>query len=155
MKTSMPAEATAMLAQVKPEVTVTPTGTFETILGHKAEKVNLTMRVAVPIPAGVELPANIPSEFVVNMESWCASDVKMPASVMKLVGMVAQSMPGFGMEDMAKACPFALRMRMRLSMMPGWEMQVTVISQDEASPSPDLFKIPEGYKEVPMPKIGG
>jgi hypothetical protein len=155
MKTTTPPEAAAVLAQMKPEVTVVPTGVFETILGHKAEKVNVTFRMAIPIPAGAEVPPNMPTELVMNMENWCASDVKMPSSVMKLAGMAVQGMPGFSMEDMVKACPFSLRMRMRMSMMPGWEMLTAVTKQGEASPTADLFKIPEGYKEVPMPKIGG
>jgi hypothetical protein len=64
---------------------------------------------------------------------------------------VAQSMPGFGIEDIMKACPFPLQQSMRMSMMPGYAIVSTVTSATEASPAPDLFKVPADYKEVPAP----
>jgi hypothetical protein len=144
----------------KPEISVKPSGTFETIVGHRAEKVNISWRMPIPIPEGVEVPPGTPTEFSMDIENWCTTDLKMPASATRLMGSVAQSMPGFGLDELAKACPFALRSRMRMSMMPGYEILSTVTSASDASPSPDLFKLPAGYKEVPpptpkMPGIGG
>lgn len=151
-----PPEAAAILAQMKPVVTTTRSGTFETIQGYKAEKVDTTVQMQIPLPQGVEPPPGIPSEFVMTIESWCAPDVKLPTAASQFLGMATrESMPGFNMEDLAKACPFPLRSRMRMSMMPGWEMSMSVVSPGEVDLAPDLFKMPEGYKEVAPPKIGG
>jgi hypothetical protein len=134
----------------KPEISVKPSGTFETIVGHRAEKVNISFRMPIPVPEGVDLPPGMPTELTLDT-NWCATDLKMPATAMRLMGGVAQSMPGFGLDEMVKACPFALRSRMRMSMMPGYEILSTVTSASDASPSPDLFKLPAGLKEVPAP----
>jgi hypothetical protein len=135
----------------KPEISVKPSGTFETIVGHRAERVNISFRMPIPVPEGVDLPPGIPTELTLDIENWCATDLKMPAAAMRLMGGAAQSMPGFGLDEMIKACPFALRSRMRMSMMPGYEILSTVTSASDASPSPDLFKLPAGLKEVPAP----
>ena len=138
----------------KPEISVKPSGTFETIVGHRAERVNISFRMPIPVPEGVDLPPGMPTELTMDIENWCATDLKMPATAMRLMGGAAQSMPGFGLDEMIKACPFALRSRMRMSMMPGYEILSTVTSATDASPSPDLFKLPAGFKEVPAPTPG-
>lgn len=139
----------------KPEIAVKPTGTFETIVGHKAEKVTIAWRMAMPIPEGAELPPGMPTEVTMDIENWCASDLKIPSGAMRMMSGMAQSMPGFGLEDIAKACPFALRSTMRMSMMPGYAIVSTVTSTSDASPAADLFKVPPDFKEVPAPKMPG
>ncbi len=141
----------------KPEVSVKRSGTFDTIAGHRAEKVDIGWRMAMPIPEGMEPPPGMPTDFSMDIENWCATDIKMPSSAMQMFGGVAQSMPGFGLEELTKACPFALKSRMRMSMLPGYELVQTVTSAKDATPSPDLFKVPAGYKEVqpPTPKMPG
>ncbi len=146
----MPAPPAGM-ALPKPEISVKASGTFETIVGHRAEKVNISWRMAIPVPEGVQPPPGVPTEFTMNIENWCTSDLVPPASAMRLMGSVAQSMPGLGLDELGKACPFPLRSRMRTSLMPGYEIVSTVTTASDASPSPDLFKVPAGYKEVPPP----
>jgi hypothetical protein len=135
----------------KPEISVKPSGTFEIIAGHRAERVNISFRMPIPVPEGVDLPPGMPTELTLDLENWCATDLKMPAAAMRLLNGVAQSMPGFGLDEMAKACPIAMRSRMRMSMMPGYELVTNITSASEASPSPDMFSLPAGLKEVPPP----
>jgi len=135
----------------KPEIAVKPSGTFQTMVGHKAEKVTITWRIAMPVPEGVELPAGMPTELTMDIESWCANDIKIPPGAMRMMGSAAQSMPGFGIEDIMKACAFPLQQSIRMSMMPGYAIVSTVTSASEASPAPDMFKVPADYKEVPAP----
>ncbi len=137
----------------KPQVSVKPSGTFDTIAGHRAERVDITWKMAMPVPEGMEPPPGMPTEFSMNIEGWCATDMKVPASAMKLFGNIAQSMPGFGIEDLEKACPVALKSRMRMSELPGYELLSTTLSVKDATPGSDAFKVPAGYKEVPPPTL--
>ncbi len=145
----------------KPETSVKRSGTFDTIAGVRAEKVNILWRMAMPIPEGAQVPPGVPTELSIDIESWCSADVKMPAAVSRMVNGAEMSMPGMGMDEILKACPFAVRSRMRMSMMPGYEIVQTMTSVTGAeAASPDLYKVPAGYKEVPaptpkMPGIGG
>ncbi len=139
----------------KPEIAVRPSGTFETIVGHRAEKVIIAWRMAIPVPPGVDLPPGMPTELTMDIENWCATDIKIPAGATRMMSGMAQSMPGFGVEDIMKACPFALRSSMRMSMLPGYAILATVTSAGDASPAPDMFKVPAGYKEVPAPGMPG
>ena len=136
----------------KPEVSVKPSGTFETIAGYRAEKVDVSWRMALPIPEGVDLPPGMPTDVSLAIEMWCAPDVKMPAvNGMLTTGAIGQMLPGIGFDQIAKACSFPMRSRVRLSMMPGYEMVTTVTQASQQPPAPDAFTIPAGYKEVPMP----
>ncbi len=135
----------------KPQVSVKPSGTFDTIAGIKAEKVDMTWRMPIPVAQGAAVPPGMPKEISVEFENWCSSMVKMPAAVLRLMGGAEMSMPGFGLEELTKGCPFALRSRLRMSAMPGVELVSEVRSARPETPSPDLFKIPADYKEVPAP----
>ncbi len=135
----------------KPEVTVKPSGTFETIAGVRAEKVNMSWRMPIPVPDGFQVPAGMPKEITMEFENYCSASFKMPAAVMRLMGGVAQSMQGLGIDALTKGCPFALRSRMRMSTMPGVELVSDITSVREDKPAPDLFKLPAGYREVPPP----
>lgn len=135
----------------KPEIAIKPTGTFETILGYRAEKVLISWRIPIPVPEGVEMPPGIPTEFTMEMENWCATDVKLPVGAMKMMSGITQELPGFGIEELAKSCAFALRSTMKMSMLPGYAIVSNVTSAAPASPGPEMFKLPADYKEVPMP----
>jgi len=139
------------MAMPKAEIAVKPSGTFETIAGHKAEKVVIAWRMPMPVPEGVELPPGMPTELTMDIENWCASDMKIPSGATRMMSGMAQAMPGFGLEEIAKACPFAMRSTMRMSMLPGYAIVSTVTSTSDASPAPDTFKVPADYKEVPAP----
>ncbi len=136
----------------KPEVTVKPTGTFETIVGHRAERIDVSWRMALPVPEGTDLPPGVPTSVDLQLEQWCAPDVKGPTAERALaVGAMAKMLPGMGFEELLQSCSFPLRSRMRMSLMPGYELLMSVTSITDVSPAPDAFAIPTGYKEVPMP----
>jgi len=135
----------------KPAVTVKPSGTFETIAGLKAEKVNMSWSMPMPVPPGAEVQPGMPKDISMEYENWCAPDIRMPAAAMKLMQGAEQSIQGLGFETFTKACPFAVRSRMRMSAMPGVDVVSEVTSFRRDNPSPDLFKLPPGYTEVPSP----
>jgi hypothetical protein len=143
------------VALPKAEVTVKRSGTFETIAGVRAEKVDMSWRMPIPVPPGTEVPPGMPKDVRMEYENWCAADLKMPSAAMRMMNGVTQSMQGFGLDELTKGCPFAMRSRMRMSTMPGIDLVAEVKSLRPENPSPDLFKLPSGYTEVasPTPKM--
>jgi hypothetical protein len=135
----------------KPEISVKPSGTFETIVGHKAEKITIAWHMPMPVSEGVQIPPGMPTELTMDIENWCAADVKIPAGATRLMAGIAQSMPGLGVEELMKACPFAMRSTMRMSILPGYAIVSNVISASDESPAAEMFKVPAGYKQVPAP----
>jgi hypothetical protein len=139
----------------KPAVSVKPSGTFETIAGLQAEKINMSWSMPMPLPPGAEVQPGMPKDISMEYENWCVRDITMPAAVMRLMNGAEQSMQGLGLEAFTKACPFAVRSRMRMSTMPGVDLLSEVTSLRRDTPSPDLFKLPAGYTEVPSPTPKG
>ena len=135
----------------KPEITVKPTGTFETIAGHKAERILIAWRMPMPIPEGVQVRPGIPTELTMDIDDWCTTDVKIPTGATRLMSGITQSMPGLGVEELMKACPFAMRSTMRMSILPGYAIVSNVISTSDESPAAELFKVPVDYKQVAAP----
>jgi hypothetical protein len=136
----------------KPEFSVKSSGTFEVIAGHRAERVDVSWRIAVPVPEGIELPPGFPTEVSLDLEQWCAPDIKLPAAgAVQSIGAIGKMLPGMGLDEILKACSFPLRSRMRMSVIPGYEMLTSVTSITAVPTPPEMFAIPPGYKEVPMP----
>lgn len=141
----------------KPEVGVKASGVFETIAGHRAERVDVSWRIAIPVPEGVEVPPGVPTEIGFQLDLWCAQDIKLrsPRNLanMEAAGAISAMMPGKAVDDLTKSCSFPLKERLRFSVMPEYEIRSTVTSIAEVPSSPDLFAIPAGYKEVPTPEF--
>jgi hypothetical protein len=120
------------------------TNTFETIAGYRAEKMTLVYRELPPPPPGVA-----PMELRVELETWCTSQLDVPAGM--VMNMALSFMNEATAREFQKACPLVLRSVMRMSTMPGYEVTSVVTSIQKVSPSPDLFRVPPGYREVQRP----
>ncbi len=123
-------------------------GIFETIAGHRAEKVTISWRMKVPVPEGRTLPAGMPDSITMSGEVWCTDDFKDVAfSRAVLPGTQILAMMGVDVTG----CPLPLRSSFEVSVLPGYQLLTTVTSITEEKLSPELFRIPEGYREVPAP----
>jgi hypothetical protein len=150
------AEMTAMLAQMKPEVTTKRTGEFTTVAGLRAERVSLLMVMPIPLPDGVdqlppELLAMIPKEIRMEGDSWLsdahAKYTKGMARVLSqgpLASMGLDKMMG-GIEGLS------VRQVMRMSMLAGYELETLMLKVAEEDVPDSVFDMPTGYKEIPMP----
>ena len=135
-----------------PEVSVNRSGIYDTIVGYRAEKIAASWRMAIPVPDGVEMPPGFPSDVRIEIEEWCSPDVKLPSSKStNALTAIGSLMPGAEMDALLKMCSVPLRARLYTSMMPGYRIVYAVTSITRTSVSPDLFTVPVGYKEVPMP----
>lgn len=150
------ANVAVMLLQMKPEVSTTRTGEFATIAGLKAERVAMTLSMAIPRPPGTEqLPpevlAMIPSELRVAGDTWVAQTHGKYTKSMARV-LAQGPMAGMGLEKMLGDLQgLTVRQVMRMSMLAGYELETLVSNVVEEDVPDRVFEVPAGYKEIPMP----
>ncbi len=149
-------EMTAMLAQMKPDVTSKRTGEFATVAGFKAERVAMTMVMPIPMPPGAEnLPpeimAMIPKEIRMDGDMWLASVfAKYTKGMAKALSQ--GPMAAIGLDKMMSGLEgFSVRQVMRMSMMAGYELETLVSHAAEEDVPDTAFDLPTGLKEIPMP----
>lgn len=149
-------EAAAMLAQMKPEFTTKRTGEFANVAGLKAERVTMTMKMAIPRPPGTEnLPpemlAMIPTEIRVDSDMWLADGYAKYTKGMARV-MAQSPMAGLGLEKMmGELTGLNVRNVARMSMLPGYEIETVALKVVEEDVPDSVFEMPAGFKEIPMP----
>lgn len=149
-------EMSAMLAQMKPEVTSKRTGEFITVAGLKAERVAMTMVMPIPMPPGAEnLPAEImamiPKEIRMDGDMWLASAFAKYTNVMAKA-LSQGAMASMGLDKMMSGLDgFSVRQVMRMSMMAGYELETLVSHAAEEDVPDSVFDLPTGFNEIPMP----
>lgn len=152
---SMPGMA-EMMAQMKPEVSTKRTGEFATVVGLKAERVTMNMRMAIPMPPGAEnLPpevlAMIPKEIKADGDLWIAPvHAKYVKSMAKAISL--GPMAGMGLDKMMGDFQgLTVRQVMRMSVLAGHELETLVLKIVEEDVPDTVFDVPTGFKEIPMP----
>jgi hypothetical protein len=132
-------------------VSIKRTGEFETIAGHKAEKVLLDSRVPVPLPYGMQPPPGVATEMQITGEIWTTDDFGDRPEY-RLVLEELNKISGFAGADTSKDVKFPLKLRLTMSMMMTMEVVSTVTAITDDKLPPDLFAMPPaGYKEVQPP----
>lgn len=133
-------------------VNVKRTGEFETIAGHRAEKVLLEARVPVPLPYGMQPPPGVPTDMQINGEIWTTDafgDRPEYQLVLDELNKIGGFMPG---PSAGKEIKFPLKMRLTMTMMMAMEVVSTVTAISEEKLPADQFVVPPaGFKEVQPP----
>jgi hypothetical protein len=136
-----------------PDVTIEPTGEKATIAGQRAERFRFKETLHVPVPEGVSLPPDFPSDIELNGDVWSTDAFAGAgyASVFRTLQAFA-AIPG--VEALTAGGRFPLRIALRSSVMPGYEIrsEVTVIGPVAADPA--FFTVPAGFQKV-LPPVGG
>lgn len=136
-----------------PDVSIEPTGEKATIAGQRAERFRFKETLQVPVPEGVSLPADFPRDIELNGDLWSTDAFAGGgyATVFRTLQAFA-AIPG--VEALTAGGRFPLRIALRSSIMPGYEIrsEVTAIGPTPADPS--LFTVPAGYQKV-LPTVGG
>jgi hypothetical protein len=142
------------LQGMKPDVTLTPTGQTETIVGANAEKHTVVMKF--PLPNSGQAAPGMPTEMRMDGEVWIATGVFKPeeSAVFERMQKAIPAMGAMGLDKLNKPGSYPIRSRMRISMMPGFEMRSEVTSISRVPMPDDQFKLPEGFKEVPLAMPG-
>jgi hypothetical protein len=136
-----------------PDVTVEPANEKATIAGRRAERFRFRQTLRVPVPEGVSLPPEFPRDVDLSGDLWSTDEFAGAnyAAVFKTLQAFA-AIPG--VEALTAGGRFPLRIALRSSIMPGYEIRSDVTAIGPATADPSLFAVPAGYVKV-QPPIGG
>jgi hypothetical protein len=136
-----------------PDVTIEPAGEKATIAGQRAERFRFKQKLQVPAPEGVSLPPDFPREIELNGDLW-STDAFGGAGYATVFRTLQAFAAIPGVEALTAGGRFPLRIALRSSIMPGYEIrsEVTAIGPTPADPS--LFAVPASYQKV-LPPGGG
>jgi hypothetical protein len=137
-----------------PDVTIEPTGQKATIAGQRADRFRFQETLRVPVPEGVSLPPDFPSDIDLNGDLWSTDAFAGSgyASVFRTLQAFA-AIPG--VEALTAGGRFPLRIALRSSIMPGYEIRSEVTAIGPAPADPALFTVPAGYQKIVPPTGGG
>lgn len=136
-----------------PDVTVAPTGDKTTIAGHRAERFTFRETLHVPVPEGVSLPPEFPKDIDLSGDLWSTDEFAGGSyeTVFKTLQAFA-AIPG--VEALTAGGRFPMRILLRSSIMPGYEIRSDVTAIGPATAEASLFSVPAGYVKV-QPPVGG
>ena len=137
-----------------PDVTIEPANEKATIAGQRAERFRFKERLQVPVPEGVSLPADFPREIELDGDLWSTDAFAGGgyATVFRTLQAFA-AIPG--VEALTSGGRFPLRIALRSSIMPGYEIRSEVTAIGPATVEPSFFIVPSGYLKVQAPTGGG
>ena len=137
-----------------PDVDIQPAGETAAIAGQRAERFRFTETLRVPVAEGVSLPPDFPRDIQLTGDLWSTDAFSGGgyASVFKTLQAFA-AIPG--VEALTAGGRFPLRIALRSSIMPGYEIRSEVTTIGTAASDPSLFAVPSGYQKVQPPLGGG
>ena len=150
--TDAAANALAQMGGAKPDVKVKKTGEFETIDGMKAERVNVSLGLPLPIDPS-QVPPGFPTQLSVTMDVWLTDAVKSPIAGSATTNeMLSKLLPDQSALKDLNDGRFMLKQIMNMF---GLELVTTVKDVVKADVADTLFDVPKDFKEVPPPGGGG
>jgi hypothetical protein len=137
-----------------PDVTIEPTGEKTTIAGQRAERFRFNETVRVPLAEGTSLPPEFPKDVQLSGDLWSTDAFSGSgyAGVFRTLQAFA-AIPG--VEALTSGGRFPLRIALRSSIMPGYEIRSEVTAIGAAAPDTAAFAVPAGYVKVLSPTGGG
>jgi hypothetical protein len=137
-----------------PDVSIEPTSERATIAGQRADRFRFTQTLRIPVPEGTALPADFPRDLQLSGDLWSTDAYAGAnyASVFKTLQAFA-AIPG--VEALTAGGRFPLKIALRSSIMPGYEIRSEVIAIGPASPADSMFTVPGDYQKVQPPMGGG
>jgi len=136
-----------------PDVTIEPAGEKATIAGQRADRFRFKQTLRVPVPEGVSLPPDFPTDIELTGDLWSTDAFAGGgyASVFRTLQAFA-AIPGI--EALTAGGRFPLRIALRSTIMPGYEIRSEVTAIGPVSADPSMFTVPAGYQKV-LPPVGG
>jgi hypothetical protein len=146
----LPASATLGSTMSAPDVQMEPTGERATIAGQRAERFKFAETIRIPVPEGANLPSAFPHQIDLAGDLWSTDAFSGHdyAAIFRTL-QAAGAIPG--MEALTAGGRFPLRIAVRSSMMPGYEIRSEVVSIGPARPSESFFDVPRDYQQVQFP----
>ena len=149
----IPANQNLGILLATPDVTIEPTGETATIAGHRAERFRFTQQLRIPVPEGTALPPEFPQTVQLSGDLWSTNAFSGGgyANVFRTLQAFA-AIPG--VEALTAGGRFPLRIALRSSIMPGYEIRSDVTSIGPVKAEAELFDVPRGFQKV-QPPVGG
>ncbi|HEX6464495.1 MAG TPA: DUF4412 domain-containing protein [Vicinamibacterales bacterium] len=137
-----------------PDVTIEPTGEQATIAGQRAERFHFKETLHIPVPEGSSMPPDFPADLDLSGDLW--STDAFSGQAYSAVFRTMQSFAAIpGIEALTSGGRFPLRIALRSSVMPGYEIRSEVTAIGAASPDAKSFSVPADYQKVQSPVGGG
>ncbi len=137
-----------------PDVTIEPTGEKATIAGQRAERFRFQETLRVPVPEGTTLPAEFPKDLELSGDVW-STDAFAGAGYASIFRTLQAFAAIPGVEALTSGSRFPLRIVLRSTIMPGYEIRSEVTAIAPAKPDAASFAVPAGYQKVLPPTGGG
>jgi hypothetical protein len=136
-----------------PDVQIEPTPDTTTIVGHRAQRFRFFETLRLPTLEGVTLPPDFPRELQFSGDLWSTDGFSGAgyATIFRTLQAFA-AVPG--MEALTAGGRLPLRLHLRSTFMPGYELRSEVMSIGPAEAAPALFVVPADYQKIASP-IGG
>lgn len=136
-----------------PDVSIEPTGEKATIAGQRADRFRFKETLQVPVPEGVSLPADFPREIALDGDVW-STDAFAGAGYATVFRTLQAFAAIPGVEALTAGGRFPLRIALRSSIMPGYEIRSEVTAVSTAPADTAQFAVPAGYQKVVAPGGG-
>jgi len=136
-----------------PDVQIEPTSDTTTIVGQRAQRFRFSETLRMPTLEGVTLPPDFPRELEFSGDLWSTDGFSGTAyaAIIRTLQTFA-AVPG--MEALTAGGRFPLRLHLRSTFMPGYELRSEVTSIGPAQPAASLFVVPSDYQKIASP-VGG
>ena len=136
-----------------PDVTIEPTGEKMTIAGQRADRFRFRQTLDIPLPEGTTLPPDFPKKIDLSGDLWSTDAYSGTgyAGVFKTLQAFA-AIPG--VEALTAGGRFPLKIALRSSIMPGYEIRSDVTTIGPVAADPSLFTVPSDYQKVQPPGGG-
>jgi hypothetical protein len=141
-----------------PTVTSRRTGEFAEIAGVRSERIAFSLRFAIPLPDGVQLPPGMPTELTMEGDMWTTDRFKASANATATAMTMTMGLKAVGLEKMLNG-GMPMRTVLRSPLFAGKEMETVVLKIAEEAVPDGFFDVPADFREVPAPtgigRMGG
>ena len=136
-----------------PDVTIEPAGEKMTIAGQRADRFRFRQTLDIPLPEGTTLPPDFPKKIDLSGDLWSTDAYSGTgyAGVFKTLQAFA-AIPG--VEALTAGGRFPLKIALRSSIMPGYEIRSEVTAIGPVAADQSLFTVPSDYQKVQPPGGG-
>jgi hypothetical protein len=136
-----------------PDISIEPTGETATIAGQRAERFRFRGMLRVPVAEGMSLPPEFPKDVDLHGDVW-STDAYAGANYAAVFKTLQAFAAIPGVEALTAGGRFPLRIALRSSIMPGYEIRTEITAIGPAAADPGLFAVPGGYVKI-RPPVGG
>ncbi len=136
-----------------PDVTIEPVAEKATIAGQRADRFRFTQALRIPVPEGTALPAGFPQDLQLSGDLW-STDAFAGASYAGVFKTLQAFAAIPGVEALTAGGRFPLKIALRSSIMPGYEIRSEVTAIGPVTAEAAQFAVPAGYQKI-QPPVGG